>query len=341
MKEHLPLIENWLANQQPFALARVTQTWGSSPRPVGSTMLIGKDGEIAGSVSGGCVEGAVVKAALPLVENGEGRKLAYGVSDDEAWNVGLSCGGHIDVFVQPFLVPGIHEQVWVQLVAHLRENKNAVLVTALKDGEQENTLITEDLEVIGAPIDSPTQATAAENLDKRTHQLVEKDGTTYFIHPFPRKNQLFIVGAAHVTASLIKLAKEFGFEVILIDPRDTFAQKTHFDQLPDQIFIEYPSEVLERFVLGKHSYLAILSHDPKIDDNALQVILDKGVAYIGALGSRKTHAKRIARLKESGVSEEAIQQIHAPIGVDIHAKTAPEIALSIISEIILEKNKYV
>jgi xanthine dehydrogenase accessory factor len=341
MKEHLPLIENWLANQQPFALARVTKTWGSSPRPVGSTMLVGEDGEIVGSVSGGCVEGAVVKAALPLIENGEGKKLAFGVSDDEAWNVGLSCGGNIKVFVQQFLVPGINDQLWKQLVAHLRENKNATLVTALKDGEQENTLITENGEIIGAPIDSAMQTTAAETLDKRTHALVEKDGTDYFIHPFPRKNQLFIVGAAHVTSGLIKLGKEFGFEVILIDPRDTFARKTHFDQLPDQIFIEYPSEVLERFVLGKHSYFAILSHDPKIDDNALQVILNKDVAYIGALGSRKTHAKRIARLQELGVSEKAIQQIRAPIGVDIHAKTAPEIALSIISEIISVKNKYV
>ena len=149
-----------------------------------------------------------------------------------------------------------------------------------------------------------------------------------------------IVGAAHITADLVELGHFFGFRTIVIDPRGAFAQKTQFQVPPDQLIEAYPSEVLEGFPLDAYTFCAVLSHDPKIDDNALEILLPSDVAYIGALGSRKTHAKRVQRLTERGISDELINRIQSPIGVDIHAKSAREIALSVMGAIVAVKNEY-
>jgi xanthine dehydrogenase accessory factor len=151
---------------------------------------------------------------------------------------------------------------------------------------------------------------------------------------------MLIIGAAHITADLIHLSNYYGFESIVIDPREAFADKTSFDDPPSKIIKAYPSEVLEQFKLDQSTYAVILSHDPKIDDNALHILLKENVAYIGALGSKKTHAKRMERLKEAGFSESDIKRIHAPIGLSINAKTPREIALSIMGQIIEVKNQF-
>ncbi len=344
MKAILPSIHAWLEEEKPFALARVISTWGSSPRPVGSSMIISDKMEMAGSVSGGCVENAVVKAAQNYISASGSEELKYGVTDEDAWEVGLSCGGKINVFVQQFM--GCSKdpdqvEVWNQLEQAIHANVSSILVTKLAKNQNQNALIFPDRKIMGTKFSDNVIDQAIAAFAQRKNQVVNCDGDNYFIHLFPRKNLLLIIGAAHITADLVKLGKMYDFEVVIIDPRGAFAQKTYFSIAPDQIIEKYPSEVLKEFPLDACTYAAILSHDPKIDDNALEILLKTEVAYIGALGSRKTHAKRVARLIEKGFSEAELQdKIDAPIGVDIKAKTPDEIALSIMGKIILAKNAF-
>jgi xanthine dehydrogenase accessory factor len=336
MKDFQGQIENWQRNQKKIALARVIQTWGSSPRPVGSVMLISSDLEIVGSVSGGCVEGAVVKEAKTIFETSKSKRIAYGVTDDDAWAVGLSCGGKIQLYVQPWTT----ENVFAELNQKLSNNEGCVLVTSLTEGVSRNTLIDK----IGKSSTNDLSPTLIENAKqayaKRTNQTITENGIEYFIHVFPPRSKMIIIGAAHITADLVKLAHEFDFETIVIDPRGTFAKNTTFAIKPDQLFEKYPSEVLNDFELDQYTYAVILSHDPKIDDDALQILLRKNVAYIGALGSKKNHEKRTIRLLEKGFTPEEISRIDAPIGLDINAKGAKEIAFSIMGAIIKAKNLY-
>ena len=341
MKDLLEIISDWTNKNKPFAIATVIQTWGSSPRPVGSTMLVSEGMEMAGSVSGGCVEGAVIKAALPLIEKGVGQRLAYGVTDEDAWAVGLSCGGKMQVFAERFLAfdeRPEEQAAWKQLLSCLQKNEPYVMLTKIGDGQGAHTIILPNGKTIGQPISEGLQKETLRAYKERKNQVIE-DGQ-YFAQVFPRKSQMLIIGAAHITVDLVKLASMYGFEAVVIDPRGVFANKTQFPTPPDQLFEKYPSEVLSDFTLDAYTYAVILSHDPKIDDNALHILLKSDVAYIGALGSRKTHAKRVARLQAAGYSEKEIARIHAPIGVDIKAKTPGEIALSVMGEIIRIKNEF-
>ena len=194
--------------------------------------------------------------------------------------------------------------------------------------------------VTGEAVPEEVLQMAKEALRKRVHESPVVDGTQYFLHVFPRRSQLLIIGAAHITADLVQLAHLHDFETIVIDPRGAFADRTKFAQPPDAILVKYPSEVLNDYPLDANTYAVILSHDPKIDDDALQILLRSKVAYIGALGSKKTHEKRTGRLAAAGFREEDIQRIEAPIGVDIHALGAKEIALSIMASVIKSKNTY-
>lgn len=343
MKEIFSTIKDWSANDKTFALATVIKTWGSSPRPIGSCMLIGSDGSMAGSVSGGCVEGAVVRAAIPLLETGNGEVLKFGITDDEAWAVGLSCGGKIEVYVERFLAFDERvgeKKIWRQLEESIEKNKGCILVSRLLEGETQHYLVEATGNVIGMPLSEKLQNAALQSYQERKNQVVEEEDTNYFIQVFPPKSQLLAIGAAHITVDLVNLAQQFGFETVVIDPRGAFANKTTFTKQPDQIFEKYPSEVLPDFTLDAYTYVTVLSHDPKIDDNALHILLKSNAAYIGALGSRRTHAKRVARLEEAGFSKEEIERIDAPIGVDINGKTTKEIALSIMAGIIKVKNTF-
>lgn len=337
MLDLLPELKQWKEENKQVAIARVIKTWGSSPRPTGSVMLINEADKMAGSVSGGCVEGAVVKASKKIFESKEAKKLAYGVSDEEAWNVGLSCGGSIQVFLQPISFEA--SSIWTRVIENLDKNKSSIVISSLEDGLNKNTLIDEDGKVHGDELPESVLKASQIAYDERVSRSIEEEGVEYFIHLFPRKPQLLVIGAAHITVDLVRLGNLFGFETIVIDPRGYFAQNTVFTDPPAQQLESYPSEVLDQFPLDAYTFCAILSHDPKIDDNALQVLLPSKVAYIGALGSRKTHAKRTARLLEKGISQEQIDRIHAPIGLSIHAKSAREIALSIMGQIIGVKNE--
>ena len=337
MNEYLEILENWLAAKKSIAIGRVVKTWGSSPRPVGSIMLVNQDGKMAGSLSGGCVEGAVVKKSMEVVEGENSLRLAYGISDEEAWSVGLSCGGNIQVFVEKMDFGP--DSVWSRLKANIERNRSCILISSIKDGGSDTTLIEEDGQLVGPAIPDELISEAKQAYSERTHKTVSIAEQDYFIQLFPRKAQLLIIGAAHITVDLVDLANQFGFETIVIDPRGYFAENTTFSTKPDQLHQSYPSEVLGDYALDAYTFAAILSHDPKIDDNALEILLPSQTAYIGALGSKKTHAKRTNRLLEKGISQELIDQIKAPIGVNINARSAREIALAIMAQIIEIKNE--
>ncbi len=338
MQNYFEEIKKWQSKDYKVAIARVIKTWGSSPRPVGSVMLINEEGKMAGSVSGGCVEGSVVKKSLEVLNNGTVTRLAFGVSDEDAWSVGLSCGGSIQVFLENFdLSAG---SIWQKVMDCLDQNKSCTLITSLEEGKNKSLLINTDNTTVGDEMPQSVVAEAKEAFQQRANTTIEHEDVSYFIQVFPRKPTLLIIGAAHITVDLVALGNTFGFETVVIDPRGYFAQNTVFPEAPDQLIEAYPSEVLDQFTLDPYTFCAILSHDPKIDDNALEILLPSEVAYIGALGSKKTHAKRTARLLEKGVEQSLIDKVYAPIGVSIHAKSAREIALSIISQIIQVKNQH-
>lgn len=343
MKELLLTINDWTTKGNPFAIATVIKTWGSSPRPIGSALLVSEDMEMAGSVSGGCVEGAVIKAALPLIDSGKAQQLDFGITNEEAWEVGLSCGGKVQVFAERFMAfdPRPAEQaVWERLKHNLNTNEPCVLLTSLETPESNHILVLPDRSALGQQLPPDLIEAGIRVYKERKNQIIERAEGNYFAQVFPRKSQLLIIGAAHITVDLVTLGKMYGFETIVIDPRGIFTNKTQFETAPDQLIEQYPAEVLSEYTLDAYTYAVVLSHDPKIDDNALHVLLKSDVGYIGALGSRKTQAKRVARLKEAGFSENEIARIHSPVGVDIKAKTPKEIALSIMGELILVKNAF-
>jgi xanthine dehydrogenase accessory factor len=342
MQEFLSKINDFVAKNQRFATATVTQTWGSGPRPIGSMMLIGEDGTMSGSVSGGCVEGAVIKLAAQVLRENTPKLVSFGVSDDEAWSVGLSCGGSIEVFIEPFL--GFSEpKMWEILRGCLEHNQGAILLTKLTEKTLEHQLILADGTAINTElVDFSGLVTAALDTyqQRKTKKIVTEDNDTWFAQIFPPKHKLVIIGAAHITVDLVHLAHYFGFETTVIDPRGVFANKTDFPTQPNALHVDWPAEILPQIKLDAYTYAVLLTHDPKIDDQALHILLRSNVAYIGALGSKKTHEKRVKRLTEAGFSSEEIGKIDAPVGVNINAKSAREIAMSIIGALIKAKNEY-
>ncbi len=290
----------WEAEGEKLALAIVVKTWGSSPRQPGSMMLIREDGHIIGSVSGGCVEGAVIVGSKNILQSNKAELMEFGVADEDAWSVGLSCGGRITVFV----CPG-------------SKIESGLFQKALKAQEDRSNLSIEcDL----------TQGTITTLRDT----LASND--SFFRMQIIPKPRLFIVGAVHISQQLIPMAQISGFDVNLIDPRSHFASEERFPDL--NILTEWPDEALSKKNLGPNDALVTLTHDPKIDDPALLVALKSPLFCISCLGSKKTHEKRKSRLIDAGISEQDFDRINGPAGLEINAKTPAEIAVSILSELI-------
>ncbi len=339
MLDILDTVQNWLNEKHPIALATVVNTWGSAPRVPGSKMAVTAGMAMIGSVSGGCVENAVIQEALDGLGDGKPRLLQFGVSDDTAWDVGLACGGKISIYVEPLDV-----QFW-QLTADLVRRDTPHAAITILEGELagQKVLVNSD----GAQLfaSAGLASNQAATLADAAHQSLQAGQTkTYTIAewnvlievhvPRPR---LIIVGGAHVAMALQRFAQQLGFEVMLIDPRKAFATAERFPDIA-QILHTYPDKALPQIGLTSETYLAVLTHDPKIDDPALITALPAGVRYIGVLSSRRTHEKRLERLTAQGVDTSLFAQIHIPIGLNIGAKTPEEIALSIMAEIIAVKN---
>ncbi|AWZ22102.1 Carbon monoxide dehydrogenase F protein [Roseovarius sp. AK1035] len=298
----------WHRAGKGAALATVVETWGSAPRRVGSQLAISGAGEIAGSVSGGCVEGAVVLEAVEAIETGKPVLLDYGVSDGDAFAVGLACGGTIRVLVEP--IGSVMPEALLSDLVLARDARVPVAYVTGPDGRR--------LEREGHD--------ARFRMDRSGF---EEDGATFVaIHNPPLR--LIIVGAVHIAQALVPMARIAGYDPLLIDPRESFGSETRFPG--ETVVQDWPDEGVRAFGLDARSALVLLTHDPKLDDPALIEALRSEVFYIGALGSTRTHAKRVARLQEAGFSEAEIARIHGPIGLDIGAAGPSEIAVSILAE---------
>lgn len=342
MLDIIPVIDSWIADKRPFALATVIRTWRSAPRMAGSSMGITENIDIVGSVSGGCIEGDVIRTAKKVLDSGLPTRVQYGVSNDDAWSVGLSCGGQVEVYIEPFMAFGEEKEqaTWLALRQAIQDNKGCVLVTNLAASGSRSSLVYSDGTIEGAPIPENLLVQVQQAYQQHKNQIITHEDTDYFINVFPAKDRLLMIGAAHLTVDLVQLAHVFDFETTVIDPRGIFSSKMKFTEAPHAIYEKWPAEVLEDITLDADTYAVVLSHDPKIDDQALHILLKSNVAYIGALGSRRTHAKRVKRLEEAGFSESEISRIHGPVGVDINARRPREIALSILGELVKVKNQY-
>lgn len=300
----------WYHDGKAVALATVVETWGSAPRRVGAQLVIGGDGRIEGSVSGGCVEGAVVVEALEAIDEGEARLLEFGVSDEDAFAVGLACGGTIRVLIEPVgrVLP---EPMLRELVDARARREPLAYVVNIETGHR------------------ALRRNAYADRLRMDRSGFEEDGQTFVaVHNPPLR--LIIVGAVHIAQALVPMARVAGYDPAIIDPRDAFASSARFPG--ETILTDWPDEAVAKLGMDARTAVVLLTHDPKLDDPALQSALQVGVFYIGALGSTRTHAKRVARMKEAGFTDAQIARIHGPIGLDIGAAGPAEIAVSILAQ---------
>ncbi len=314
----------WHRAGRGAALATVAETWGSAPRPVGAQLAISGAAELLGSVSGGCVEGAVVAEALEALDDGAPRLMTFGVSDDDAFAVGLACGGRIRVLLEP-VGPALPEAVLAELVEARGARRAVAIETRLPRAPQGEIDRLPGLahRILGYD-DAP------ERFDADRSGFAEDDALRFVaVHTPPLR--LAVVGAVHIAQPLARMAVELGYEVTVIDPRAAFLTAERF---PGQRLVDsWPDAALSAHGLDLRTAVVLLTHDPKLDDPALVAALGSDAFYVGALGSTRTHAKRLERLRATGVPEAAIARIDAPVGLDIGARTPAEIAVSILAEI--------
>jgi xanthine dehydrogenase accessory factor len=346
MREILKDLERWLQEGKQVALATVVSVWGSGPRQPGSKMAISSTGEIAGSVSGGCVEGAVVERALDVLETGRPELVRFGISDEQAWEVGLTCGGAIEIYVEPS-GPESRAELDRALKRSIEDEDLVALATVIEGpGTGDRMLLWPTGESLGG-----LGATEAETL---AHELAVELFSTFkarrtrvetadgevglFVEVHPPRPTVIIVGAVHIAIPLVGTLTTLGFRTVVVDPRSAFATEERFRHA-DRIITEWPEEAFRQIGLNESSYVAVLAHDLKIELPALTAALASPARYVGVLGSRKTHAKRVQALVDAGVGTGEIARLHAPIGLDLGGRNPEEVALSIAAEIVAARNR--
>ena len=312
----------WIGAGHKVAFATVMKTWGSAPRQAGSQIAVRDDGAFVGSVSGGCVEGAVIEEARAAMADGKVRKLEFGVADHTAWSVGLACGGRIEIFVEP-LVGGKTDETLAALNDARQAGRSAVRAVDLATGEA--------LLIDPASDSSRLGLAASDAVRTDRSAAVEIEGRSWLLVVFNPPIDLVLIGAVHVAQPLAKMAMLCGYGVRVIDPRTSFATEERFPGIG--LSHEWPDEALAKRPLGPRSALIALAHDPKLDDPALGAALASPAFYIGALGSKRTHAVRLERLKAHGFPDDTLARIHGPVGLSIGAKSPAEIAVSILAQI--------
>jgi len=333
-----------------FALATVVGTWSSAPRRPGAAMVVSTSGEPTGSVSGGCVEGAVYELAQQVMASGEAVLQRYGVSDDDAFAVGLTCGGIIDVFVEP-----VDASVYAQLpavVASVRAHEPVAVATVVDGPGNVGAHLA-----VWADVDRPTRGSLGTQrlddavaddvrgmLDHGTTGLLRigpdgerrQDELTVFVQSFAPPPRMLVFGAIDFAAAVARVGKFLGYRVTVCDARPVFATAKRFPEA-DEVVVEWPHRYLQSTTVDARTVICVLTHDPKFDVPLLEVALRTDAAYIGAMGSRRTHDDRLARLREEGVTEDELARLASPIGLDIGARTPEETAVSIAAEIVAHR----
>ena len=338
MRDVLVDLERWLRRSERIALATLVDVRGSAPRLPGARFCVTADGEVSGSVSGGCIEADLFEHAMEVLEADRPALVQYGISDELAFEVGLSCGGEIEVLVEPFRPDGL----WEVLRAALIAPRGAVLAVGLTpEAVTARRMVVLD--------DGTTEGSIREEIDdaiaREARSLLENGGSqrrafpapggecAVFLEAFRPPAHLYLLGAAFVAPPLARMASEAGFRVTVVDPRAAFATRERFPSA-DEVVVGWPDEALGRAALGPHSYIVMLLHDEKFDVPALLPALASEACYIGVLGSRRTHARRLAELRGRGVGEAALARLRAPVGLDLGGREPAEIAVSILAEML-------
>jgi len=310
----------WLGEDGAVAMATVVETWGSAPVPVGGQMAIARDGRFQGSVSGGCIEGDIIVEAEDTLETGKPQTLTFGVADETAWQAGLPCGGQIKVYVER--VEGTDGGKLLDRAILARESRRGLVIrTQLDSGVREAFERTDDAPEV-----------VAERFRSGKSKLVEDPSGDVFLHALVPPARIVIVGATHIAQLLSEMVKLVGYELIVVDPRTAYASDERFADV--RMVTEWPQDALPQIGLDPFTAVVTLAHVGHIDDEALKVALKGECLYVGALGSRRNHAKRVERLKEAGLTDDEIAKIRAPIGIDIGAQTPAEIAVSVMADLI-------
>ena len=338
MKDILFHLDEWQRQGEEIALATVIRVQRSAPRPTGARLSVTRSGRMAGSVSGGCVEADVFERAIQVLDSGEPSVVNYSIADELGFQVGLSCGGSIDVLIEPF----VPDAAWESLRQAVEHEQPAVYAIGLAPANllgRKMTMLSGG-ESIGSVLPAFDSLLVEEG-----HNLLRAGGTKtitlpwdgeeaqVYLEAFPPAPSLVLVGATHTAVSLCRMAKEVGLQVTLIDARSALATEERFPSV-DQIIRSWPEEGLGQLCLGDHSSVVVLTHDPKFDIPALAAALNSNTRYIGALGSRSTHEKRKIRLREQGFNDADFDRIRSPIGLDIGSRTPQELAVAILAEIL-------
>jgi xanthine dehydrogenase accessory factor len=325
----------WRCEGRAVALATVVDTWGSAPRPPGGHMVICATGEFLGSVSGGCVEPAVIHEAKSVLEGGERRLLEYGISHEDAWAVGLACGGRVRIHLDHVGPGGYTDGLLQDVLAARAAHEPVVLAIHLASGEHALLRPEQETPYPAAGTTAAATATAAAAVSALRDDLatvVETPAGPVLLRPHNPPVRVVIVGAVHLAQALIPLAVAAGFRPIVIDPRDAFATVERFPDVP--VVHAWPRQALRELAPDGRTAVLVLSHDAKLDEPALAEALAGGAFSVGALGRRRTHAARLERLSAAGVPQDALARIHAPIGLDIGARTPAEVALAIMADVV-------
>jgi xanthine dehydrogenase accessory factor len=350
MREILGDLGRWRKQGRSVALARVIELDGSGPRLPGAAMAVTGESEVAGSVSGGCVEGAVVGEALEVLATGEGRMVTFGYSDDEALAVGLTCGGTIHLFIEPLDEAG---SGMVEKLTDLLADDSPCALATVVDGPgvgAKMLVLPEHADgetVVGTLGDAGLDRVAAR--DARGELAAGRSGVRHygrhgeareetvqlFVESYAPPPRMLVFGAVDFTAALVRVAKVLGYRVTVCDAREVFATRQRFP-LADEVVVDWPDRLLDKVGsgLGPRDAVCVLTHDNKFDVPAIVSALATDVGYIGVMGSRRTHESRLVRLREAGVDDAGLARLRSPIGLDIGARTPEETAISILSEMI-------
>ncbi|MFD3925374.1 XdhC family protein [Streptomyces sp. NPDC058614] len=351
MRDILETLDGWCATGTRFAVASVIGTWSSSPKQPGAAMAVSESGQVVGSVSGGCVESAVYELARQALETGEAFTETFGVADDDAFAVGLTCGGTLEIFVRP--VAEAQFVQWSALAAAVREGRQASTATALSgasagaclllrdDGRVTGSLGERDLDAqaiawmqrLGTDGPEARDLPVMALLDNGVTEERLPDGTRLFLESFTEPPRLLVFGAIDYAGALARIGAFLGYRVTVCDARPVFATPARF---PDahEVVVDWPHRWLSGTRVDERTVICVLTHDPKFDIPLLEVALQTDAAYVGAMGSRRTHEDRLRRLREAGVDERALARLRSPIGLDLGGRTPEETAVSIAAEVI-------
>ncbi len=346
MRDVLATLVGWQAEAGRVALATVIATSASAPRPAGAALAVHPDGRVVGSVSGGCVEGAVVEVATEVLRTGAPRRVRYGISDADALAVGLTCGGTVEVLVR---VVGPGDPPLEDLARLLAADEPVALATVVEHADRPDlvgrALVVTAGEVLGGVggggLERRLTASARAGLTAGRTGLRRVGGAgeelgldvTAFVEAFVPRPRMVIVGAADHAGALARMGRYLGFHVTVCDARTVFATPERFPDA-DRVVAAWPHRVIAEEPLDERSAVCVLTHDPKFDVPALVAALATPAGYIGAMGSRRTHEDRLARLREAGVAASALQRLRSPIGLDLGGRTPEETAVAIAAELV-------